>query len=125
MSKTNYRIHTDAIKENLIHNKLTKAQIGITYADEADLLNVALFGSTAKEWKINNPDKDGNMRDYATIEELIVMANLESANAQFIAENLPQAERLQKLNQMARFQLKSLLNNSSLKKLEGNKSIEK
>lgn len=125
LSKTNYRIHTDAIKENLIHNKLTKAQIGITYADEADLLNVALFGSTAKEWKINNPDKDGNMRDYATIEELIVMANLESANAQFIAENAPQAERLQKLNQMARFQLKSLLNNSSLKKLEGNKSIEK
>ncbi|HZK09817.1 MAG TPA: KilA-N domain-containing protein, partial [Clostridia bacterium] len=109
----------------LIHNKLTKAQIGITYADEADLLNVALFGSTAKEWKINNPDKDGNMRDYATIEELIVMANLESANAQFIAENVSQAERLKKLNQMARFQLKSLLNNSSLKKLEGNKSIEK
>jgi len=125
LSKTNYRIHTDAIKENLIHNKLTKAQIGITYADEADLLNVALFGSTAKEWKINNPDKDGNMRDYATIEELIVMANLESANAQFIAENVPQTERLKKLNQMARFQLKSLLNNSSLKKLEGNKSIEK
>ena len=125
LSKTNYRIHTDAIKENLIHNKLTKAQIGITYSDEADLLNVALFGSTAKEWKTSNPDKDGNMRDYATIEELIVMANLESANAQFIAENVPQAERLQKLNQMARFQLKSLLNNSTLKKLEGNKSIEK
>lgn len=125
LSKTNYRIHTDSIKENLIHNKLTKAQIGITYADEADLLNVALFGSTAKEWKTSNPDKDGNMRDYATIEELIVMANLESANAQFIAENVPQAERLQKLNQMARFQLKSLLNNSTLKKLEGNKSIEK
>lgn len=125
LSKTNYRIHTDAIKENLIHNKLTKAQIGITYADEADLLNVALFGSTAKEWKINNPDKEGNMRDYATIEELIVMANLESANAQFIAENISQTERLKKLNQMARFQLKSLLNNSSLKKLEGNKSIKK
>ena len=125
LSKTNYRIHTDAIKENLIHNKLTQGQIGMTYATEADLLNVALFGSTAKEWKMDNPDKDGNMRDYATIEELIVMANLESANAQFIAENVPQAERLQKLNQMARFQLKSLLNNSTLKKLEGNKSIEK
>ena len=125
LSKTNYRIHTDAIKENFLHNKLTKAQIGMTYADEADLLNVALFGFTAKEWKINNPEKVGNMRDYATIEELIVMANLESANAQFIAENVPQAERLQKLNQMARFQLKSLLNNSTLKKLEGNKSIEK
>lgn len=118
LSKTNYRIHTDSIKENLIHNKLTKAQIGITYADEADLLNVALFGSTAKEWKINNPDKDGNMRDYATIEELIVMANLESANAQFIAENISQPERLKKLNYMARFQLKSLLNNSTANKLE-------
>lgn len=124
LSKTNYRIHTDAIKENLIHNKLTKAQIGMTYADEADLLNVALFGSTAKEWKISNPDKDGNMRDYATIEELIVMANLESANAQFISENISQPERLKKLNQMARFQLKSLLNNSSLKKLEQNKSLD-
>lgn len=125
LSKTNYHIHTDSIKENLIHNKLTKNQIGYTYANEADMLNVALFGLTAKEWKTNNPEKVGNMRDYATIEELIVMANLESANAQFIAENVPQAERLQKLNQMARFQLKSLLNNSSLKKLEGNKYIEK
>lgn len=118
LSKTNYRIHTDAIKENLIHNELTKAQIGMTYADEADLLNVALFGSTAREWKISNPDKDGNMRDYATIEELIVMANLESANAQFIADNISQSERLKKLNQMARFQLKSLLNNSTANKLE-------
>lgn len=124
LSKTNYRIHTDSIKENLIHNKLTSRQIGMTYADEADLLNVALFGSTAKEWKLSNPEKDGNMRDYATIEELIVMANLESANAQFIAENVPQAERLQKLNQMARFQLKSLLNNSTLKKLEQKKSLD-
>ncbi|WP_282806536.1 KilA-N domain-containing protein [Clostridium tetani] len=118
LSKTNYRIHTDAIKENLIDNKLTKMQIGMTYADEADLLNVALFGCTAKEWKTNNPDKDGNMRDYATIEELIVMANLESANAQFIADNISQSERLKKLNQMARFQLKSLLNNSTVNKLE-------
>ena len=124
LSKTNYRIHTDSIKENLIHNKLTSRQIGMTYADEADLLNVALFGSTAKEWKLSNPEKDGNMRDYATIEELIVMANLESANAQFIAENVPQTERLQKLNQMARFQLKSLLNNSTLKKLEQKKSLD-
>ena len=118
LSKTNYRIHTDAIKENLIHNELTKTQINMTYADEADLLNVALFGQTAREWKNNNPDKEGNMRDYATIEELIVIANLESANAQFIAENIAQSERLQKLNQMARFQLKSLLNSSSTKKLE-------
>lgn len=124
LSKTNYHIHTDSIKENLIHNKLTKNQIGYTYANEADMLNVALFGLTAKQWKTKNPDKEGNMRDYATIEELIVMANLESANAQFISENISQSERLKKLNQMARFQLKSLLNNSSLKKLEQKKSLD-
>ena len=118
ISKTNYRIHTDSIKENLINNKLTKKQIGFTYADEADVLNVALFGLTAKEWRSRNPDKDGNMRDYASIEELIVMSNLESMNAQFISEKLPQSERLEKLNKMARFQLESLLNNSSLKKIE-------
>jgi len=125
LSKTNYRIHTDAIKENLIHNELTKVQISMTYADEADLLNVALFGQTAKEWKTKNPDKEGNMRDYATIEELIVMANLESANAQFISENISQSERLLKLNQMARFQLKSLLNSSIAKKLEEKTSGQK
>ena len=118
LSKTNYRIHTDSIKENLINNKLTKKQIGFTYADEADVLNVALFGLTAKEWRSRNPDKNGNMRDYASIEELIVMSNLESMNAQFISEKLPQSERLEKLNKMARFQLESLLNNSSLKKIE-------
>lgn len=118
LSKTNYRIHTDAIKENLIHNELTKAQISMTYADEADLLNVALFGQTAKEWKAKNPSREGNMRDCATIEELIIMANLESANAQFISESISQSERLLKLNQMARFQLKSLLNSSIAKKLE-------
>ena len=117
ISKTNYRIHTDSIKENLINNKLTKKQIGITYADEADVLNVALFGLTAKEWRSRNPDKDGNMRDYASIEELIVMSNLESMNAQFISEKIPQSERLEKLNKMARFQLESLLNNASLKKI--------
>ncbi len=117
ISKTNYRIHTDSIKENLINNKLTKKQIGFTYADEADVLNVALFGLTAKEWRSRNPDKDGNMRDYASIEELIVMSNLESMNAQFISEKIPQSERLEKLNKMARFQLESLLNNASLKKI--------
>lgn len=118
ISKTNYRIHTDSIKENLINNKLSKKQIGITYADEADMLNVALFGLTAKEWRARNPEKDGNMRDYASIEELIVMSNLEAVNAQFLSENIPQSERLKKLNEMARFQLKSLLNNVSLKKIE-------
>ena len=117
ISKTNYRIHTDSIRENLINNKLTKKQIGFTYADEADVLNVALFGLTAKEWRSRNPDKDGNMRDYASIEELIVMSNLESMNAQFISEKIPQSERLEKLNKMARFQLESLLNNASLKKI--------
>ena len=117
ISKTNYRIHTDSIKENLINNKLTKKQIGFTYADEADVLNVALFGLTSKEWRSRNPDKDGNMRDYASIEELIVMSNLESMNAQFISEKIPQSERLEKLNKMARFQLESLLNNASLKKI--------
>lgn len=120
LSKTNYRIHTDAIKENLIHNKLTKQQIGYTYANEADLLNVALFGFTAKEWRDNNPNKDGNIRDYATIEELIVIANLESINAQLIADGLSQAKRLQKLNEIARTQLKSLLNNPSINRLKNN-----
>ena len=102
----------------MINNKLSKKQIGFTYADEADVLNVALFGLTAKEWRSKNPDKDGNMRDYASIEELIVMSNLESMNAQFIYEKIPQSERLEKLNKMARFQLESLLNNASLKKIE-------
>lgn len=82
------------------------------------MLNVALFGLTAKEWRARNPEKDGNMRDYASIEELIVMSNLEAVNAQFLSENIPQSERLKKLNEMARFQLKSLLNNVSLKKIE-------
>lgn len=102
----------------MINNKLTKKQIGFTYADEADVLNVELFGLTAKEWRSRNPDKDGNMRDYAYIEELIVMSNIESMNGQFISEKLPQSERLEKLNKMARFQLESLLNNTSLKKIE-------
>ena len=118
LSKINYRIHTDAIKENLIHNKLTKAQIGITYATEADLLNVALFGYTAKEWRNNNPDKDGNIRDYASIEQLIVLSNLESINAKLINDNLVQEQRLIELNKIARIQLKSLLNNQSIKRLE-------
>ncbi len=120
LSKTNYRIHTDAIKENLINNDLTKSQIGYTYADEAELLNVALFGQTSREWRSKNPNAEGNIRDNATIEELIVLSNLESANAQFISENIPQADRLKRLNEMARFQLKSLLNNSNLKSIEQN-----
>ncbi len=123
LSKVNYRIHTDAIQENLIHNNLTKAQISMTYANEADLLNVALFGMTKKEWAASNPDKKGNPRDYATIEELIVMANLESINAQMIEEDISQSERLQKLNSIARTQLKSLLNNPSVKQLKSYKKL--
>jgi len=123
LSKVNYKIHTDAIQENLIHNNLTKAQIGMTYASEADLLNVALFGMTKKEWAASNPDKKGNPRDYATIEELIVMANLESINAQMIEEDISQSERLQKLNSIARTQLKSLLNNPSVKQLKSYKKL--
>lgn len=118
LSKINYRIHTDAIKENLIHNQLTKSQIGYTYASEADLLNVALFGCTAKEWRNNNPDKTGNVRDYSTIEQLIVLVNLESLNAKLIEDGLNQDKRLIELNKIARTQLKSLLNNQSVKKLK-------
>lgn len=118
LSKINYRIHTDAIKENLIHNQLTKSQIGYTYASEADLLNVALFGCTAKEWRDNNPDKTGNMRDYSTIEQLIVLVNLESLNAKLIEDGSSQEQRLIDLNKIARTQLKSLLNNQSVKRLK-------
>ncbi len=118
MSKINYRIHTDAIRENLIHNKLTKSQIGYTYASEADLLNVALFGCTAKEWRDNNPDKTGNIRDYSTIEQLIVLVNLESLNAKLIEDGLSQEQRLIDLNKIARTQLKSLLQNETVKKLK-------
>lgn len=117
LSKINYRIHTDAIKENLIPDNVWKNQ-GITYATEADLLNVALFGKTAKEWRKENQDVDGNIRDNATLQQLIVMANLESLNAEFIKQGLPQRERLIKLNKIAIEQLHSLLNNPSVKKLE-------
>jgi len=126
LSKVNYRIHTDSIKENLIINNLSSKKIGITYANEADILSVALFGKTAKEWREENVGVKGNIRDYATIEQLIVMANLESSNADMIRQKLPQKERLLELNKIARIQLKSLLNNSSVKKLDNiNKLITK
>ena len=118
ISKTNYRIHTDAIQENLISNHLTKAQIGITYASEADLLNMALFGFTAREWRNNNSDKKGNVRDYATIEQLIVLTNLESLNSRFIQEGMDQQTRLEELNKLARTQLKSILNIKSVERLK-------
>jgi len=101
LSKLNYRIHTDAIRQHLIPPEITPAQASITYASEADLLNVALFGLTAKQWRDANPEQDGNMRDHATLEQLLVLANMEAMNAEFIHMNLPQSERLGHLNQIA------------------------
>jgi hypothetical protein len=121
LSKLNYRIHTDAIKENIIPPNITKEQEQYIYANEADLLNVAMFGMTAQQWRNTNPGKEGNMRDYSTIEQLLVLANLESMNAEFIRMGLPQGERLRKLNAIAIQQLKSLVGTDNLKKLgDGN-----
>ena len=127
LSKLNYKIHTDAIKSNLISNELTPAQIGVTYANEADILNVALFGKTAKEWREENPEPKGNIRDYATIEQLIVLVNLENMNAHLIEQSIDPKERLIELNKMARKQLETMIDNKSVKKLEnlkpGNKML--
>jgi hypothetical protein len=121
LSKLNYRIHTDAIKENIIPPNITKEQEQYIYAHEADLLNVAMFGMTAQQWRKANSGKEGNMRDYSTIEQLLVLANLESMNAEFIRMGLPQGERLRKLNAIAIQQLKSLVGTDNLKKLgDGN-----
>ena len=109
LAKVNYQIHTDAIKENLIPDKLTKQQINAVYTSEADLLNMALFGITAKQWREQNPAAKGNMRDYANIHQLVCLANLESMNAYYIAEGVPQSERLPKLNALAISQMKVLL----------------
>ncbi|MBX2923806.1 MAG: KilA-N domain-containing protein [Chitinophagaceae bacterium] len=118
ISKINYRIHTDAIKENLIPKEITKQQANFVYANEADLLNVALFGITAKEWRDNNTDQKGNIRDYATLEQLVVLSNLESINALLIQQNLSQRERLIQLNKVAITQMKSLIESSTIKKLK-------
>ena len=118
LAKINYRIHTDAIKQHIIPESITHKQATIFYANEADLLNVALFGKTAQQWRIENPDKEGNIRDYATIEQLLVLANIESMNAEFIRMELPQQERLLKLNAIAIKQLQSLLANKDIKKLK-------
>jgi hypothetical protein len=118
LAKVNYHIHTDAIKENLIPKELSKTQISCVYANEADLLNVALFGFTAKDWRDKNPGKEGNVRDYATIEQLVVLSNLESINAVLINQGLTQPERLKQLNQIAITQMKSLVANQQLKKLK-------
>lgn len=116
LTKLNYKIHTDAIKQNLIPKELTPAQINFVYASEADILNVALFGMTAKEWRESNPRLDGNIRDYADVNQLVCLANMESLNAHFIEEKLSQSVRLQKLNQLAINQMRIL--NTNIKQLE-------
>lgn len=108
LAKLNYRIHTDAIKQNLIPPELDRRKASIVYANEADVLNVAMFGMTAQEWREANPDKKGNIRDYANINELICLSNLESLNAVFINDGIPQGERLLKLNRVAISQMKVL-----------------
>lgn len=118
LAKINYRIHTDAIKESLIPPAITQQQSSIIYANEADVLNMALFGHTAAAWRTDNKSKEGNVRDHATLEQLVVLTNLESINAVFIKQVLPQAERLKKLNAIAISQMKSLLNSSGMKKLK-------
>ncbi len=120
LSKINYKIHTDAIKENLIPPELTQAQKSFTYANEADMLNVALFGMTAKEWRETNPDKSGNIRDYATLNQLLVLANMESYNAILINQSIPQQERLVLIRDLVVKQLEATekITLSGLKQLE-------
>ncbi len=118
LAKVNYHIHTDAIKENLIPAELTKNQISVVYANEADLLNVALFGKTAQQWRIKNPNAEGNIRDMASIEQLVVLSNMETINSVLIYQGLSQSERLIQLNRIAITQMKSLLGNKNLKNLE-------
>jgi len=118
LAKVNYHIHTDAIKENLIPAEITKQQVSFVYANEADLLNVALFGMTVKEWRDANPDKKGNIRDYAVIEQLVVLSNMESINALLIQQGVPQNELLMQLNKVAVTQMKSLVENKAVRKLK-------
>ena len=113
LSKINYHIHTDAIKSHLIPEEITPAQASIIYAEEADVLNVAMFGMTAKQWREANPELKGNIRDYATINELICLSNMENINAVLINEGIPQGERLVKLNQIAIQQMQVLEGNSN------------
>jgi hypothetical protein len=109
LTKINYRIHTDAIREHLIPQELTKDQINLVYASEADLLNMSLFGKTAKQWRDQNPNEKGNIRDFANVSQLVCLANLENLNAHFIQEGLNQAERLKRLNRMAIQQMRTLV----------------
>ena len=118
LAKINYRIHTDAIKNNLIPEKLPKEKINFIYANEADILNMALFGMTAKEWRDENPNLKGNIRDYADISQLVCLSNLENLNAVFINEGMKQSERLEKLNSIAIEQMKILSEAETVKKLK-------
>ena len=118
LARINYRIHTDAIKENLIPEKLEKNKIMTVYATEADLLNVALFGMTAKQWRDKNKELKGNIRDYANVSQLVCLSNLENLNAHFIKEGLSQSERLTRLNEIAISQMKLLVESSSMKNIE-------
>ena len=118
LSKINYRIHTDSIKRNIVPEEVTSQQASIIYAHEADVLNVAMFGMTAKQWREANPDKKGNIRDYATINELICLSNMENLNAVFIDQGLPQGERLIKLNQIAIQQMRVLEDNQGRRLLQ-------
>jgi len=118
LTKINYRIQTDAIREHLIPKELSKEQINLVYASEADLLNMALFGKTAKQWRDENPDEKGNIRDFANVSQLVCLANLENLNANFIKEGLGQPERLKKLNQTAIEQMKLLIQDRTVKKIE-------
>jgi len=121
LSKLNYRIHTDAVKAHLIPPEVTPAQAAITYATEADVLNVALFGQTAKQWRDANPKLEGNMRDHASIEQLLVLANIEGMNAEFIHMALPQGDRLKRLNAIAIRQMQTLTASNALRQLEPTK----
>ena len=118
LTKINYRIHTDAIKENLIPPELTKQQVSFIYASEADILNMALFGKTVKEWRDEHPDDKGNIRDYANVTQLVCLANLENLNAHFIQQGIEQPERLRILNNTAIQQMKLLTKDQSIKKLK-------
>jgi hypothetical protein len=118
LSKLSYKLQTQAIRENIIPANLTREQINYIYADEADILNVALFGKTAKQWRDENRDKEGNIRDYATIEQLLVLSNIESINAEYIRTNMPQEERLVKLNSICIFQMRVLTGSGISKRFE-------
>lgn len=118
LAKINYRIHTDAIKENLIPQDIRKQKQSFVYANEADLLNIALYGKTAQQWRNENPEKKGNIRDYSTVEQLVVLSNMESMNAELINQGVISEDRLIRLNQMAISQMRILINSASIKKLK-------